>query len=140
MYYIKTEAAFDSAHFLKGYDGKCSNLHGHRWRVVAYLKAEELKTDEQNRGMVEDFGDIKAALKELCDELDHCFIYEEGSLREETVKALDAEDFRFVRVAFRPTAENLAKYIFDVLGRQGFAMHRVEVYETPDNCATYEEG
>ena len=34
MYYLKTESSFDSAHFLKGYNGKCRNLHGHRWRVV----------------------------------------------------------------------------------------------------------
>ena len=139
MYYIKTESAFDSAHFLKGYDGKCKNLHGHRWRVIAHLKAENLRCDEQNRGMVEDFGGIKAALKELCDELDHCFIYEKGSLKDETVKALTAEDFRLVPLAFRPTAENLAKYIFDVLDRQGFKMHKVEVYETPGNCAVYVE-
>ena len=139
MYYIKTESAFDSAHFLKGYDGKCKNLHGHRWRVIAHLKAEILRCDEQNRGMVEDFGGIKAALKELCDELDHCFIYEKGSLKDETVKALTAEDFRLVPLAFRPTAENLAKYIFDVLDRQGFKMHKVEVYETPGNCAVYVE-
>ena len=139
MYYIKTEAAFDSAHFLKGYDGKCSNLHGHRWRVVAHIKSESLKEDEQMRGMVEDFGDFKGALKELCDELDHCFIYEEGSLKEETVRALKAEDFRLETVPFRPTAENMAKYIFDVLSRQGFAMHKVEVYETPSNCAIYSE-
>ena len=137
MYYIKTEAAFDSAHFLKGYEGKCSNLHGHRWRVVAYVKAECLREDVQRRGMVEDFGDIQGALKELCDELDHCFIYEEGSLREETVAALKAEDFRLETVPFRPTAENMAKYIFEVLSRQGFEMHMVEVYETPANCAAY---
>ena len=47
MYTIKTEASFDSAHFLKGYQGKCSNLHGHRWRVVVEVQSEELKEDEQ---------------------------------------------------------------------------------------------
>ena len=34
MYILKTEASFDSAHFLAGYDGKCSNLHGHRWKII----------------------------------------------------------------------------------------------------------
>jgi len=34
MYQLTTEHSFDSAHFLAGYDGKCGNLHGHRWRVL----------------------------------------------------------------------------------------------------------
>ncbi len=138
MYYIKTEAAFDSAHFLKGYRGKCSNLHGHRWRVAACVKAQELLDDEQTRGMVADFGDIKASLKKICDDLDHCFIYEKGSLKSATIEALEAEGFRLVEVGFRPTAENLARHIFELLAGQGFEMDRVEVYETPGNCAVYE--
>ena len=40
MYLIRSECSFDAAHFLKGYSGKCRNLHGHRWRVVAELKGE----------------------------------------------------------------------------------------------------
>ena len=40
MYGLKTESSFDAAHFLTDYHGKCENLHGHRWRVVAYLKQE----------------------------------------------------------------------------------------------------
>ena len=49
MYYIRSESSFDSAHFLKGYAGKCSNLHGHRWRVVVELQAEELIGEGQMR-------------------------------------------------------------------------------------------
>ena len=47
MYYLKTESSFDSAHFLKGYDGKCRNLHGHRWRVVVEIAADQLKDEGQ---------------------------------------------------------------------------------------------
>ena len=43
MYILKTEASFDSAHFLAGYNGKCSNLHGHRWKIVLEVQTEELK-------------------------------------------------------------------------------------------------
>ena len=43
MYILETEQSFDSAHFLSGYEGKCSNLHGHRWRVVARIAMDELK-------------------------------------------------------------------------------------------------
>ena len=42
MYILKTEASFDSAHFLAGYNGKCSNLHGHRWKIVLEVQTEEL--------------------------------------------------------------------------------------------------
>ena len=44
MYGLKTESCFDAAHFLSDYDGKCENLHGHRWRVVAYLRVPQLQT------------------------------------------------------------------------------------------------
>jgi len=59
MYYLKTESSFDSAHFLKGYNGKCRNLHGHRWRVVVEIAADQLKDEGQTRGMLVDFSDLK---------------------------------------------------------------------------------
>ena len=138
MYYIKSECSFDSAHFLKGYSGKCSNLHGHRWRVVAELSGRELCREKQTEGMLMDFGDLKKLLKEMCDELDHCLICERGSLREKTVEALLEEEFRMVEVPFRPTAENFAHYFYTEIAKKGFPIHRVEVYETPTNCAVYE--
>ena len=112
MFYIKSEESFDSAHFLKDYQGKCSNLHGHRWRVVVEVQGETLREDRQNRGMVFDFGDLKSVLKEMCDYLDHSLIYEEGSLKEKTVEALKEEDFRLISVGFRPTAENFSRYFY----------------------------
>lgn len=138
MYYLRTEQSFDAAHFLKGYAGKCSNLHGHRWRVVAVVKTAELATDAQTRGMVMDFSALKDALKAICAELDHHFIYETGSLQPATLAALDAEGFHLVAVPFRPTAENLSRYIYERLAAEGCPMARVEVYETPNNCAIYE--
>ena len=65
MYTLKTEHSFDAAHFLYGYEGKCSNIHGHRWRVVAEVSSDELETTGQNRGMYVDFGDLKKDLKEI---------------------------------------------------------------------------
>ena len=139
MYYIRSESSFDSAHFLKGYAGKCSNLHGHRWRVVVELGAPKLSEEKQTKGMVLDFGDLKSALKEICDNLDHCLIYEAGSLRRKTVEALFEEGFHLVEVPFRPTAENFARYFYDKIASEGFPVHRTEVYETPTNYAAYEE-
>lgn len=139
MYRITSEAHFDAAHFLFGYNGKCRNIHGHRWVVSADIAAENLKTDTQERGMVLDFGGIKKFLKSEADRLDHSLIYEKGSLKPETLAALRAEDFSLNEVDFRPTAENFSKYFFDRLREAGYPVTRVKVYETPENCAVYEE-
>lgn len=139
MFYLKTEQSFDSAHFLKGYQGKCHNLHGHRWRVVAEISGETLSCETQTRSMLVDFGDLKKALKTLCDELDHSLIYQIGSLRPATLAALREEEFRLIEVPFRPTAEEFSRYFYQKLAGLGYPVHRVEVYETPNNCAAYEE-
>ena len=125
MYLLKTSASFDSAHFLSGYDGKCANLHGHRWKIEVCI------------GMLIDFGDLKKAVRNLADIFDHAFIYEENTLKAKTVEALQEENFRLLPVPFRPTAENFAEYFFQILQEQGFPVSQVTVWETPDNCAVY---
>lgn len=139
MYYLETEAAFDSAHFLAGYDGKCSNIHGHRWRVVLTIRGEELEEDGPKRGMLADFGDVKNALKEETDYLDHSLIVERGSLRRKTMEALLEEGFRVLEFDFRPTAEEFARYFYERMKNRGFAADAVRVYETPANQAAYRE-
>lgn len=138
MYQIQAEEHFDAAHFLAGYEGKCRNIHGHRWTVVAYAQTEALCEDKQQCGMVMDFSELKAALKKLCDEMDHKLIYEAGSLRPATVAALKEEDFAMVEVSFRPTAENLAKYFFEQLLSECPQVVKVAVCESPKNIAVYE--
>jgi len=139
MYSIKTESHFDSAHFLHGYEGKCSNIHGHHWRVSAQINRDELKERGDERGMIVDFGILKAALNHETEILDHTLIIEKGSLRENTLLALKDEGFKVVTLDFRPTAENLSKYFWDRLKEKGYELSLVEVYETPENCAAYYE-
>lgn len=136
MYGLKTESCFDSAHFLTDYYGKCENLHGHRWRVVAYLQQEKLQTEGTMKDMVLDFGVFKKALRALTEELDHTFLVEEGSLMDKTVACLEEEGFTLTFLPFRMTAENLATYFRDRLVDQGFPVSQIDVYETPLNCAT----
>lgn len=138
MYYLQSEASFDAAHFLKGYLGKCSNIHGHRWRIVATVQGEKLQNDGSQRGMLTDFGDLKADLKALADQFDHTLLVEEGSLRESTLHALREEGFCLVMLPFRTTAENFSKFIFECLTAEGYQVKEVSVYETPTNCATYD--
>ena len=137
MYGLKTEASFDSAHFLTDYYGKCENLHGHRWRMEVTLATDELQTEGTMRDMELDFGEFKKAVRALADELDHTFLVEEGSLKPETMAALEAEDFSLTILPFRTTAENLARYAFDRLTAQGLPVAEVEVDETPNNRAFY---
>ena len=140
MYGLKTEASFDSAHFLTDYYGKCENLHGHRWRVVVYLEQAELQGEGTMKDMVVDFGVFKRAVRDLAEQLDHTFLVEEGSLREETLACLRDEGFSLTALPFRTTAENLARYFCDRLTEQGLPVSQVDMYETPNNCAIYRKG
>lgn len=137
MYGLKTEAAFDSAHFLTDYYGKCENLHGHRWRVEVTLEQPELQNDGTMRDMVLDFGVFKKAVRDLAESLDHTFLIEEGSLKPETQDMLESEGFSLTIFPFRTTAENLARYFYEQLKEQRLPVAEVEVDETPNNRAFY---
>lgn len=137
MYQLTTEHSFDSAHFLAGYDGKCGNLHGHRWRVLLTVQSETLREDQHQKGMCVDFAELKKDLRTEMDALDHVLIIEQGSLRESTMKALQEEKFQVVEMPFRPTAENFARYFYELFTLKGYPVAKVEVYETPNNSAVY---
>lgn len=140
MYYLQSEVSFDAAHFLSGYEGKCRNIHGHRWRVVATVQGENLQQEGTQRGMLMDFGDLKADLKALGEQFDHSLILEIGSLKESTLSALREEEFHLEFVPFRSTAENFSRYFYEKLTQKGYSVKEVAVYETPTNCAVYDGG
>ena len=124
MYQLTTHASFDSAHFLSGYEGKCSNIHGHRWKLEVTVQSETLEQTGQIRGMVVDFGQLKDDIKKLADEFDHSLII---------------ENFKMIFVDFRPTAESFAKYFYDRVKEIGYDVKLAKVYETPNNMAAYGE-
>ena len=124
---------------MAGYQGKCGNIHGHRWRVLLVIQKEKLKEEQQQRGMCVDFSTLKDELKEVADQYDHSFLIEKGTLKERTLEALKEEGFSWVELEFRPTAENFAKHFYDLFSQKGYDVARVQVYETPNNCATYTE-
>lgn len=133
MYTVTTRSEFDAAHFLAGYDGKCRNIHGHRWEVVVRVSKDSL----EEHGMVVDFKDLKKDLRDMTEYFDHSLIMERDTLKPTTMAALREEDFRIVEMDFRPTAENLAKYFYGEMKRKGYAVSSALVYETPTNCAEY---
>ena len=139
MYQLTTHASFDSAHFLSGYEGKCSNIHGHRWKLEVTVQSETLEQTGQIRGMVGKrqtrvYYHLEPAGKEY-----HSLIIEDGTLKEKTVEALKEENFKMIFVDFRPTAESFAKYFYDRVKEIGYDVKLAKVYETPNNMAAYGE-
>ena len=139
MYILKSEHSFDSAHFLSEYDGKCSNIHGHRWKVEVEVQSENLTKGGQLEGMVIDFGDLKRDVKSMADSYDHALIVQIGSMRNETLNCINQDGFKVILVDFRTTAENFAKCFFKQMKDKGYNVKRTTVYETPNNSASYEE-
>lgn len=139
MYCLETKASFDAAHFLYGYEGKCRNIHGHRWQILVQIGRERLDEQGQCRGMIVDFGQLKKDVKGIAQEFDHMLIIEKGTLKPATYEALQGEGFSMVEVEFRPTAENFAKYFYERVKERGYQVICATVYETPNNCASYRE-
>ena len=137
MFRLKSEVQLDMAHHLHGYKGKCSNIHGHRYRLVATFAARELHQEGQLRGMVEDFSCIKQALRELETALDHNLLVEDNEEGRRLQKELSA--YEVVLVPYRPTAECMAQDIYHRLKAKGLPVDEVELYETPTNSCSYRE-
>ena len=66
MFEVRVQADFSAAHFLRDYNGKCENLHGHNYKVFAHAKGEKLNEG----GMLLDFSKLKKALREVCKKLE----------------------------------------------------------------------
>jgi 6-pyruvoyltetrahydropterin/6-carboxytetrahydropterin synthase len=119
---IMIERNFSSAHQLRGYKGKCENLHGHNYKVEIFARGREL----DNIGLLIDFGDLKQAADEIVNYLDHRNINELPPFDEE----------------LNPSAENLARYFLERIGEQvgdeRVQVYKVRVFETPTSVATYQ--
>lgn len=118
MYSIKVEGHFSSAHNLRGYKGKCEELHGHNWRVEASLSAEKLN----KIGMVLDFKYLKKELNKILDRLDHRYLNKIPYFKK-----------------VNPTSENIARYIFFALKSRVKIIDSVTVWESDNSSATYYE-
>lgn len=118
MYSLKVEGSFSSAHNLRGYKGKCEDLHGHNWRVEIIVKSAQL----DNIGMVLDFKLLKQKLGLVLEEMDHKYLN---------------KLVYFKRT--NPTSENIAKYIYRKLIKQIPLLSSVTVWENSTSAAVYEE-
>ncbi|MDD5094567.1 MAG: 6-carboxytetrahydropterin synthase QueD [Dehalococcoidia bacterium] len=120
MYRISVRQHFDAAHHLRNYRGKCEQMHGHRFLVVVTVEGLELN----ELGMVFDFSELKKHLQSIVDRFDHVCLN-------------DIAPFDQVN----PSAENIALVIYQELSprlkAERISITSVEVWESPDSCATY---
>lgn len=118
MFEVCVEHTFAAAHALRNYRGKCENLHGHNYRVQVGLEGEELDAN----GLLYDFADLKKSLRSTSEYLDHQNLNE--------LRPFDT---------MNPSAENIAKFIFDEMqkGMKAGSIAYVRVWETDTSCAIY---
>ena len=134
MYIVTKQIHFCYGHRLLNYDGNCRWLHGHNGLVEIELAAETL--DE--RGMVYDFTAIKRVLKTWIDEnLDHKMILNRD---DPLVQTLQEHGEPLYLLDENPTAEAIARLIYEESARQGFPVVEVRLWETPTSWAAYRGG
>ena len=131
MYRVTREIDFCYGHRLLNYEGKCRFLHGHNGRAVITIEGESL--DE--RGMVLDFTDIKRSVSSWIDEnLDHRMILHR---KDPVVPMLEKLGEPMYLIDENPTAENIARLIFEQTRNEGVPIVEVRLWETPRCFATY---
>jgi len=131
MFRVARQIDFCYGHRLLNYAGKCRHLHGHNGKVLVTVEASGL--DE--RGMVLDFGEIKQALSRWIDEnLDHRMILHR---EDPAVPHLARLGEPLYLMDANPTAENIARLIFEQAARLGFPVVEVRLWETPSSAAIY---
>lgn len=118
MFEIRVSAEFSAAHSLRGYKGKCEDLHGHNWKVEVAATAGALN----KIGMVADFKELKEKLNKILEGLDHKHLNNIAAFKKTN-----------------PTSENLAKYIFERLEvkRAPYKIEKITVWESTNCRASY---
>lgn len=122
MFELMIETTFSAAHQLRGYKGKCENLHGHNWKVQVHVSADRLNELD----IVMDFHDLKELANEVTGSLDHTYLNDIFPFTEKN-----------------PSSENIAKWVFDSLKKkissEYVQLTAVTVWESDSASATYYE-
>lgn len=131
MFEVAKEIRFCYGHRLLHYEGKCRHLHGHNGRAVITLAAPSLDA----RGMVVDFSEIKKVVGAWIDaNLDHRMLLHKD---DPVLPELKRQGEPVFLMDVNPTAENIAKLIFEVAAKLGFPVLEVRLWETDDSFAIY---
>ncbi len=121
MFEISVEESFAAGHSLRNYRGKCEKVHGHNYKVRVTLEGETLN----EAGLLVDFTELKRALHSVIERLDHEFLND--------IPPFDK---------LNPSAENMARYFHDEIGKsisaeRGVRVSSVRIWETGTSVATY---
>ena len=122
MFEVAVEESFSAGHALRGYRGKCENIHGHNYKVRVTLAGEKL----DGTGLLFDFAELRQQIHQVIQSLDHRFLNEIPPFTE-----------------LNPSAENIAKYFYEQVTRgldgsaNGVRVREVTVFETDTSAATY---
>jgi len=123
MFELSVEVSFSAAHQLRGYKGKCENMHGHNWKVQVSVMSEDLNDID----LVIDFHELKKMAREVIAPLDHAYLNDIFPFTEKN-----------------PSSENMAKWIFDCMKKKiadnAVRVSAVTVWESDTSSATYYEG
>ena len=131
MYRVSKSVSFCYGHRLLNYNGKCAHLHGHNARAVITLESSELDA----QGMVEDFSRVKQLVWDWLDaEVDHTLLLHRD---DPVLPVLQAAGERVRVTDFNPTAENIARMIFEHVAAKGYPVVDVTLWETETSYASY---
>jgi len=126
---------FEAGHRLvKGYTGKCNNLHGHSWRLKVTVESDSLYEYD----FVMDYKELKNIVSPIVDELDHSFlVYKKDYL---ILDFLKTNEFRHIIFDDNPTSEVIAKWIYDIIEIEmpvGTRISEVIINETVNSECQY---
>ena len=122
MFEVSVEYTFAAGHALRGYKGKCENVHGHNYKVQLVVGGEQL----DSTGLLMDFVEVRKDIKELVERLDHRFLNDLAPFDK-----------------LNPSAENIARHIYEQAVQQlkpaenGAGISSITVWETETSAATY---
>ena len=132
--YVTKEVTWDMAHRLDGYNGPCRNLHGHTYKLQVTLSGRA----DASTGFVMDFNELKGVLDKIKSRFDHKCVLD-GNSKDDAIiaNALRETGCEFVMLAYKPTAENMARDIYDTIARDfpGLVVESVKLWETPTSFA-----
>jgi 6-pyruvoyltetrahydropterin/6-carboxytetrahydropterin synthase len=122
VYEIYVTDYFAAAHFLRGYNGNCSNLHGHNWKVEAYIQCTKLN----KLGIGVDFRDVKKVVKSVLKGLDHTNLNEVTQFE-----------------SINPTSENISRFLYNELSQrlntEYIKVKKIMVFESTGCGSSYQE-
>jgi len=140
---ITKEIWFDMGHRVPNHKSKCKNVHWHRYTAYITMQWDIVDINgSSDEWMVIDFSDIKTIAKWFIDEyLDHWYMYYE---KDDIWTYIANEDMKTLKVPFIPTAENIAKWLFEQLDplfidtyKTNLKLKQIKLYETPTSYVIY---